>query len=75
MENWLRRPFRDDSTIGAARLRTDFSVRDGKFCVPGKLSRPTESAKTLLYEMDLKVAELFLSANAKCLEDKSIRTA
>jgi hypothetical protein len=38
--------------------------------MPGEISGPARTAKTLLHEMDLKVAELVLSGAAKDLRGR-----
>jgi hypothetical protein len=48
---------------------TDFSGRNGKFRLAGKLIQPAGTVKTLLYEMNLKVRRLPPICFAKCRMD------
>jgi len=53
------------SALLAPELGSQFLQQKWQFLVPGEISGPARIAKTLLHEMDLKVAELALSGVAK----------
>jgi hypothetical protein len=55
------------SALLAPELGSQFLQQKWQLRVPGEISGPARTAKMLLHEMDLKVAELALSGAAKGL--------
>jgi hypothetical protein len=57
------------------KTREPFFQQKWQFRVPGEISEPARTAKTLLHEMDLKVAELTRNWAAKCLTGLHVMTS